>query len=640
MTKSASLNLDALDSRTFDIWFASLNPAPVLRFNRSALIEMANPAAEKLFGTPTFLGTSILELVPELLSLNFEDWFDSSEDHSFNAMVSGRYLSFTLRSVPDMDLGYMYGADVTDLKITEEKLLSSQGFLRKVIDTNPNLIFVKDRQGRFMLANEAVAKVYGTTVERLIGKTDADFNGSDQEVQNFCKDDQFVIDTCSDLFIPEEYVTTASQETIWLETVKKPIHLFDGRVMVLGVATDITTRKTLQSQLLHAQKLEAVGQLAGGIAHDFNNLLTGMLGYSNMLMTSHNLDPESRRAVSMIRNAAEQATELTQKLLGFARKGKHQNVAVDIHKVVDDTLALLNRTLEKNIIIQRSLHAENSYVCGDPVQLQQIMLNLALNARDSMTAENRSLTNKLTISTSIVPRDEVNSTAVCALPSQSFLKISVSDTGCGISSENLARVFDPFFTTKDEKHGTGLGLSMVYGIVKNHNGCVTVQSEVGRGSTFDVFLPCYGEETTRPPRTELEISSVKGKGRIMLVDDHQVIRSVTSDMLKSLGYEVIAARDGLEAVEYFKRHDRDIDLIILDMIMPGIGAKECFDRLKAINQSVKVVLSTGYVANNSIQEILDQGMVGFVQKPYMLGQLSKIVAEAMSGQHKAPVTIH
>ena len=632
--------LSELNSSSFDLWFASLNPAPVIRFNRLGRIEMANPASSQVFGSKDFSILTIADLVPELSSINLTKWFESGKNYSFETNVGGRYLTFTLRSVPDLEAGYMYGADVTDLKITEEKLLSSQGFLRKVIDTNPNLIFVKDRQGRFMLANESVAKVYGTSVDGLIGKTDSDFNGSNQEVENFCKDDQFVIDTCSDLFIPEEYVTTASGDVIWLETVKRPIKLFDGRVMVLGVATDITARKTLQGQLLHSQKLEAVGQLAGGVAHDFNNLLTGILGYSNLLMSQTELDSEARRAINMIRNAAEQATELTQKLLGFARKGKNQNIAVDLHKVIDDTLSLLNRTLEKNILIQRSFHAEAALVQGDPVQMQQIVLNLAINARDSMAHMVAKNAAKLTISTSILPSSQLDPGLGCGCNARSFLKISVSDTGCGIAPEHINRIFDPFFTTKDEKHGTGLGLSMVYGIVKNHGGCVKVQSTLNKGTTFDVYLPCYREQEKTEEPISSSISSINGKGRILLVDDHQVIRAVTSDMLKSLGYEVVAARDGLEALDYFRLHDRDVDLVILDMIMPGLNARECFDRFKGINPGVKVVLSTGYVANNNVQEILDQGMVGFVQKPYMLSQLSLVVSEALTGKVKYPITIH
>lgn len=515
-------------------------------------------------------------------------------------------------------------------KNAEETYQKGKAFLRRVIDTDPNLIFAKDASGRFTLVNQAVAQIYGTTVEDIVGKKDSDFNPQGDEVEHFLEDDKIVIEQQRDVFIREEKITDSQGQMHWLQTIKRPLKLADNEpVQVLGVATDITETKRLHEQLLQAQKMEAIGQLAGGIAHDFNNYLTGIIGYTGLLKYSSTRPKEVERAADLIESIAQKAAQLTEKLLGFARKGKHQNASVDIHNSIRETVALLSRTIEKDITIMQLLCAETSYTQGDPMQIQQVILNLALNARDAIQCESNSKGQaRIEISTKLLnlPEDfQLNDQQ--PKPGR-YLMLQVKDTGCGIDPQIKEKIFEPFFTTKGPSKGTGMGLAMVYGIVKNHGGAISVESTPALGSAFTIFLPSIDPPLHKSVEVE-RTPSVSGQGHILIVDDHQVIRDVTTRMLTSLGYDVVTAKDGLEALEYFKENWRDIDLVILDMVMPNMGARECFRELKRINPRVRSILSTGYDKNNAAQEILNEGIADFVQKPYQLQKLSEIVARVL-----------
>lgn len=520
--------------------------------------------------------------------------------------------------------------DITARKRVESRVLQSERFLRTVIDCDPSLIFVKDARGKFTLVNQAVADMYGTSVENLIGKGDSDFNSNPEEVSHFRQDDQRVIESLEEVLIPEERITSARGDIHYLQTIKRPLRVGpDGAVHLLGVATDITQTRHLHNQLVQSQKMEAIGQLAGGIAHDFNNLLTGILGYTDLMRNSAHDEAEVRRAAAMIGGAAARAAGLTEKLLGFARKGKNQNIPVDLHETIRDSLSILARTVEKNIMIVELLDAQTPYVLGDPVQMEQIVLNLAINARDAMALQWKGSPRmgKLTISTREV---NVRSGDPLALTVRegNFLRISVQDTGCGIPSEIRDKIFEPFFTTKEAGRGTGMGLAMVYGIVKNHGGAIIVESTVGEGSSFSVYLPLFQGTRQMEPAPEQGVP-VSGNGRILVVDDHHVIREVTKELLTSLGYEVITVEDGVEAIRFYEEQHPVIDLVILDMVMPRMGARDCFRALRAIDPGVRVVLSTGYGNNNAVQEVMNEGLLGFIQKPYQLHHLSEVVARAL-----------
>ena len=405
---------------------------------------------------------------------------------------------------------------------------------------------------------------------------------------------------------------------------------FDGKEYNCVYARDITDRKRaeeeslrLQAQLIKAQKMEAIGHLAGGIAHDFNNLLTGILGYANLLSLKEGVDPEVSKAAGIIQRSAERASLLTAQLLGFAEQGKNLTVPVELGRVIASVAGVLERTQDPRIRIVTSLRPDGGCVLGDPSQLDQVVMNLAINACDAMP-----LGGQLKITIEPATLDEAFCRERDWMSPGKYLLLSVSDTGVGISPENLERIFSPFFTTKAPGKGTGLGLSMVFGIVKNHGGCIDVRSEAGAGSVFRVFLPESPEGVVKE-EVAMDRTLPRGRGKIMLVDDQESVREVAKDMLEALGYEVITAADGLEGVSRYRDLWREIDLVVLDMVMPNMSGGDCFRRMKEINPKARVVLSSGYSMDGTIQDVMKEGILAFIQKPYRMEELSRVVGTAV-----------
>jgi|GEM_PF-5730533 len=612
--------------------FATLSPAPIVRFGIDGRILMANPAAIEIMGLQKNGEQFLQEIVPSLKPIDLSQCISQSDILYRTAEFKGRFFQIVLRGVNHLGVGHLYGTDITDLVTIQDQLKSKENFLRQVIDANPNLIFVKDKSGSFSLVNQAVAEIYGTSVDNIIGKKDSDFVQDPKEAEKFREDDLEVILAQRDKSISEEIITDSQGKQHVLQTIKRPLRMgdSDNTEYVLGVATDITDRRELEEQLRQSQKLEALGQLAGGVAHDFNNLLTGILGCATLLRSSDCSPLQINELTGQIETTAERAAQLTQKLLGFARKGKHQNVPIDLHDSIEEVLSLLDRTIESNIQIVTQFNKTPLKVLGDPVQIQQILLNLAINARDAMNPGTGGTDGGvLTIETHSLLVDHNSKSESTGLRIGNYTVVSIRDSGCGIPENLHQKIFEPFFTTKEQGRGTGMGLSMVYGIVQNHGGLIEMESESGLGTTFRVYLPA----TNLPLQAQVKreaVTTSKQTATIMLVDDHEVIRNVTSRMLQSLGYQVKTFPDGVEAVAYYSKFYKEIDLVILDMIMPKMGARDCFIALREINPKVRAVLSTGYVNNYEVQNILDIGIEDFIQKPYKIEALSSVLSRVLS----------
>jgi len=396
--------------------------------------------------------------------------------------------------------------------------------------------------------------------------------------------------------------------------------------IIYAVVRDLTETRRMQERLQHIEKMDAIGQLAGGIAHDFNNQLVGILGYSEML--SRNLtDPKLRRFAEGITAAAHRSADLTRSLLAFARKGKMRAEPVDLHALLHDLVGLLDHTLGKHIAIRYDGKAAQSIVQGDATQLQSALLNLALNARDAMPAGG-----ELVFSTSIERLDE--ETCGSYLPevlAGKFLCIAVTDTGVGMDEATRKRVFEPFFTTKGSGHGLGLGLAAVYGTVQSHGGAVTVSSDVGCGTTFRVYLPLHELAVgSRPPDREAQVRQTPRAGRVMVVDDEQVVRDVTATALREGGYQVEAFSSGPAAIAHYERAWRETDAVILDLVMPEMSGRDVFRALQKVNPTVRVVLVTGFSLNGEAQTILDEGARAFLQKPFRVEALLDAVERVLS----------
>ena len=517
------------------------------------------------------------------------------------------------------------------LEARTQDLRASQELFRRLFEGIPELVMVRDKTGRILQINHYGEKLLAWPGGELEGKAVTELLSIDTPPA-IAKLWQEPVTEARRF---EAAFQTREGRLLDVEVNERPFE-FQGRHAVLSVARDITDRKyadderqRLEVQLFQAQKMEAIGRLAGGVAHDFNNLLTGIMGCANMLRVERAGDPSVVEAAETIQSASERAADLTQRLLGFARRGKYREVHVDLHATIQEVLRLLSHTLDKNISLEQSLCSERAVVVGDPGQLQQVILNLSVNARDAMPEGGT-----LAFASDVVDMDDEFCRARPGAVPGRYVMMSVSDTGCGIPEENRSLIFEPFFSTKDKSIGTGMGLAMVYGIVKNHGGYIDVESVPGKGTTFRVYLP--PAKTGEAGAAEVsEKRVVTGSGRIMIVDDEPLVLQVGARMLSALGYEVVCAPGGAEAIDMYRQSDTHIDLVVLDMMMPGMDGRECFQALSDINPEVKVVLSTGFGRDGKAQELLNEGMQGFVQKPYELARLSVAVANVLQGNASA-----
>jgi len=397
---------------------------------------------------------------------------------------------------------------------------------------------------------------------------------------------------------------------------------YKGENCLLIVFMDVTEQKLMEEQMRQTQKMEVIGQLAGGVAHDFNNMLTAILGSAELLENSVNDNQYAMKLLGNILKAANRSAELTTQLLAFSRKGQKNEVQVSIDETIHDAIALLERTIDKKIALELRLEAKNNCITGDPTLLQNALLNLGVNARDAMP-DGGIIT---FVTTNVELDSEECKSANVAITPGTFIEISVSDTGIGMSEEVIKHVFDPFFTTKEVGKGTGLGLAAVYGTVSDHHGCISVTSKPGVGTTFKLYLPISHKKTIKEEPAE-EIAC--GSGGVLLVDDEEILRCVGQDILENLGYRVYLAKDGEDALEVYAREINNISVVILDMVMPKMGGKETLIQLKERYPHIKVLISSGFHQEATLDELHQLGALGFIQKPYTKAELYKAISMAI-----------
>lgn len=527
-------------------------------------------------------------------------------------------------------------------KLTEvnEALAESEVRYRMLADNVSDVIFTCDETSVCTYISPSVIHQTGFTPDEYLGKpfheqmtgysadrfkrslikvlTQDDMartprHGITLEYEVFCKDGSIKIFECS------------------LSVLLGPYDSFNG---FMGVARDISERKRserekaeLEAAFQQSQKMEAIGTLAGGVAHDFNNLLTGILGHTELIKSGVTDEREVAHSLDVIEGAAFRAKDLTSQLLGFARKGHYQSVPVNINRMLEETVALLKRTFDKKVSIKCACPAQQLIVLGDPGQIGQIFLNLAVNARDAMPAGG-SL--ELEISVQDVQEPGLQGSHGRLAPGR-YCRILVSDTGRGMALKEQARIFEPFYTNKPKGQGTGLGLAMVYGVTRSHGGMVSVESSPGAGAAFTVYLPLA--EDVQLPVTEQEPHDFhSGRGNILVVDDEEIVRELVSAMLERLGYQPFFACDGVEGLAFYQEHKDNIDLVILDVNMPRMGGLECVEKLVECDPDVLIILATGY-SQESIQEKLTHPNVcGFLQKPFKMQEFSRLLASCLEQQ--------
>jgi len=489
---------------------------------------------------------------------------------------------------------------------------------------------------RMTKVNQAMLDQYGAKEEDFIGLTPADLFTHDPEYG------QHILRQLYDL--GHQHVESRERRLdgtpIIIDGDYTCLYDEQGRIIgCFGVQHDITDRKQveqerekLQSQLIQAQKMESVGILAGGVAHDFNNLLHAMRGHIELLLQGKSEDHSDARRLLNVTKSMDRAAQLVQQLLLFSRKIEAHRVRVDVNQEVADVVRMLERTIPKMISFELHLDPAVWPILGDPVQIEQALLNLASNAVDAMPEGGR-----LTIETANVEVDEDFVRAHPGSASGRHLLLVVSDTGCGMDMETLEHIFDPFFTTKEVGRGTGLGLASVYGIVKAHGGHIQCYSEPGAGSTFRIYLPAVEQGGGLMDGDAQETTLPGGSETILVVDDEPEIRDLTQEALEMLGYSVKMAVNGEQALDIYREHGKFIDLVLLDLNMPGMGGHKCLQELLRLDPTVRVLIASGYSASGQARDTLESGAAGFIGKPYQLRELEAAVRRVLDEKEAGAV---
>lgn len=504
-----------------------------------------------------------------------------------------------------------------------EKALKTQV---RILDSMVEGVNVSDENAIIIFTNPAFDRIFGYKRSELIGKHVSILNS----------------------YLPEEnariigeIIERLKTERAWSgesNNIKKDGTTFttyarvsaleiSGKQHWVSVQEDITERKQaeeekreLEAQFQQAQKMEAIGTLAGGIAHDFNNLLMGIQGNTSLMFKDIDSSHPHYERLKSIEKQIQNSIKLTSRLLGYARKGRYEVISLSLNQTVNETANTFSQT-KKEIVIHKKLAEDLYAIEADQGQIEQVLLNLFINAADAMPRGGDLYLETKNVSKKDLKNKPYKPTA------DKYVLLIVKDTGIGMDKSTIEHIFEPFFTTKEMGRGTGLGLASVYGIIKAHGGYIDVKSKKKHGTTFLVYLPATKRKVKKAAKTSDKL--IKGTGTVLLVDDEEIIQDVCKDMLKTIGYKIFSAKDGKEAIEIYRKNQNDIDMVLLDMIMPNISGGEVYDRLKEINPDIKVLLSSGYTIDGEATEILNRGCDGFIQKPFNINDLSQKIREVL-----------
>ncbi len=506
--------------------------------------------------------------------------------------------------------------DITEAKRAEEALRESEEKYRLLVENSNDAIFIiQNRKIKF--ANPKAREL-------------SDFVGATQNINRFMFDKYIypeqrnrVINWYSGRLRGENLSDTNSfkvankdGEEIWVQLSVVPVN-WEGKPAALNFLRDITLQKRLEAQVRQSQRMESIGTLAGGIAHDFNNLLMGIQGSASVMLLDIKPDHSHYENIKLIERCIKSGAKLTGQLLGFARRGKYVVTPCNLNEIVNRTSLIFGHT-RKEITIHIKQNEDLRAVNVDMGQIEQVLLNMYVNAWQAMPDGG-----DLYIETDNVTLDaQYNKTKLYHAPPGKYVKVSVTDNGTGMDKKTLKRIFEPFFTTRDIGTGTGLGLASAYGIIKNHEGIINCYSELGHGTTFNIYLPVSSSEAKTIEDKEISLDTSLGNGTILLVDDEEVVAQGCRHVIEALGCEVFVAMGGEEAIKIYRESQDKIDLVVLDMIMPNMSGGETYDRLKEINPEIKVLLSSGYSIRGQATGILNRGCNGFIQKPFNMEQLS------------------
>jgi PAS domain S-box-containing protein len=588
-------------------------------WNRDELLQQSlfdlsnlqqNAAAEALILSPEVRGSVRILAVTEL---------HRKDGGIFPAEI-------TLNRMQFRDRSYVLAVarDITQRKAMEEALRESEEFLKNIVDHIPAVVFAKEvAELRFVTINKACQEVFGLSRAEVLGRTNYDLFPREQ-AEFFTKVDRETLAKGELVEVPEETISTPNGDRI-LRVKKIPLFDNQGKVrFLLGIAEDITERKQLEEKLLQSQKMEAIGQLAGGVAHDFNNILMVILGYGSILLNDEALRARQKEQVEQIMNAADKAAKLTSDLLAFSRKQVIKPATMDLNDIILHVEKFLSRIIGEDIQLRARLTPRELQVDVDRGQIEQVLINLATNARDAMPKGGL-----LTIETSSLRIDEAFAQANGIGVPGPYAVISISDTGAGMDEQTRRRIFEPFFTTKEVGKGTGLGMSIVYGIIQQHNGFVNVYSEPGLGTTFRIYLPFSEQSAEAALEPEVAVAPPGGTETVLVVEDEPDLRLLLQNILSGGGYHVLLAENGEAAAELYASRAGEIALVLMDMIMPGMSGKEACHAIREVDPAAKVLYTSGYTMDIiKSRDLLDEG-TELLMKPVRPVELLKKVREML-----------
>jgi two-component system cell cycle sensor histidine kinase/response regulator CckA len=605
--------------------------------DRNSVYQAVNPAFCRFIGKKEeeIIGKTDFDLFPHDEAVMYrrddakvmETGEQQIQDEESTGEKGKRWLQAAKAPLPD-ETGKTIGVlcsvrDISDRKWAEEALRKAEEEKANILETMSELVVYVDTNMKILWANRAATESAGMTINALVGSYCYKEWFQRSEPCPFCPAKK-ILETGE----PQEGETYSPDGRAW-HFRGYPFKDENGDIIgIVEVVEEITKRKQaeeekekLQSQLQQAQKMKAIGTLAGGIAHDFNNLLMAIQGRTSLMLLHTGSDHADFEHLEGIKASVARGADLTRQLLGFARGGKYEVKPTDLNVLIEKHSEMFGRT-KKEIRMHKKYQQAIWPVEVDRGQLEQVLLNLYVNAWQAMPGGG-----DLYIETSNVVLDKDYAKPFDVKPGN-YVEISVNDTGVGMGETTQQRIFDPFFTTKEMGRGTGLGLASAYGIIKNHGGIITVYSEQGKGTTFNIYLPASGKKVAIEKKKPAE-AILKGSGTVLFVDDEDVVIYVGKKMLKEIGYKVLPAVSGKEAVEVYEEHKDEIDLVILDVIMPGMSGGEVYDRIKEINPDIKVLLSSGYSVEGRATEILERGCNGFIQKPFDIEVLSHKIRETL-----------
>ncbi len=500
----------------------------------------------------------------------------------------------------------------------DDELKRIQNMHRNLFDSISFELFYVDSYFTIQMVNSELQNNYRCEESYFIGRKCYYFFGNSQDC--VCDNCPGIL-TLTDGEPHEEIVHRKSGNEEVTKLIRSfPVHNKRGINGFILMSEDITEKINIENELRHARKMESLGQLSGGIAHDFNNLLTGIIGAVEVIRDNGDIEEDTREFLDIIFNTSLRAADLTSKLLFFSRKSKKELKDIDLHSLVNETKTILERSINKKINVFTDFSAESSLLHCDSSQLQNVILNMGINASHAMNIDG---TLKFCTRNVNFTKAQVNEIAELIQPGE-YIELSIADDGCGILPENLKKIFEPFFTTKKEGEGTGLGLSAAYGIIKEHNGLINVESETGVGTTFKILLPIH---ISSGDSEESTLEAQKGQGTILLADDEEIVRITLQKILEYLGYNVILTKNGAEAVNTFEQKKELIDLVILDMTMPVMDGKEAFKYIREMDKEKSVIILTGFINEQTVKLMKKIGEFSLVKKPFQKEEFSMILSK-------------